>query len=148
MLDAEGVLQYGYIFRCTGSFLLDWAEDGLGIIWVRSNTRAVFDEAGSCLSIAAFNIDHAANRYINALFAPVRRTAEAVYELETDWPLALIPARLVRTDTQGTAVVLHDVSAASMLSALLVYATLVFIAVCIIVSHKRHAGRIDNQLKS
>ena len=82
------------------------------------------------------------------LFAPVRRTAEAVYELETDWPLALIPARLVRTDTQGTAVVLHDVSAASMLSALLVYAMIVFIAVCFIVTQKRQAGRIDNQLNS
>lgn len=148
VLDADGVFQYGYVFRCTGSFLLDWEEDGLGIIWVRASTRAVFDEAGSCLSIAAFNIDHAANRYINALYAPVRRTAEAVYELETDWPLALIPARLVRTDTQGTAVVLHDTSAASMLGALLVYAMIVFIAVCIIVASKRHAGRIDKELNS
>ena len=148
VLDADGVFQYGYIFRCTGSFLLDWAEDGLGIIWVRSNTRAVFDEAGSCLSIAAFNIDHAANRYINALFAPVRRTAEAVYELEIDWPLALVHARLVRTDAQGNAVILHDASVSSMLSAMLVYALIVFIVVCFIVTHKRHSGRIDKQLNS
>ena len=148
VLDAEGVFQYGYTFRCTGSFQLDWTDEGLGIIWVRSSVRAVFDEAGNCLSIAEFDFDGVMNDHMNALGQPVRRTAEAAYTLETDWPLAVVSARLVRTDMQGTAVVLHDASVSSMLSAMLVYASIVFIAVCFIVTHKRHAGRIDKELNS
>ena len=72
VLDAEGAFLYGFSFRCTGDFCLDWTGDGLGIYWVRSGVFAVFDETGECRAMTEPESNSAASRFLGALDSPVR----------------------------------------------------------------------------
>lgn len=148
VLDGGGMFRYGYVFTCRGEFLLDWDHEGLGIIWVRSNVRAVFDEEGECLSIAEYGTDSASGRYLNRLRQPARRVGEVTWILRSDSPLALNYARLVRTDADGNEMVLHEASGTAGASVIVVCAVAVFVTGCIIIAHKRRVERIDNPLNS
>lgn len=151
VLDSDGVFQYGYVFDCSGNFLLDWTDEGLGIIWIRSNVIAVFDEAGECLSIQEFKTDSAFSQYVSALHQTSRRVGDMTYTLRNDHMLsglAINYGRLVRTDAQGNEVILHDASDASMRGTVGMVGVILFVLVCGIVSlRKRQAARIDNPLK-
>lgn len=134
VLDADGVFQYGYTFRSSGSFLLDWDEDGLGVIWIRSNVRGVFDSAGQCLRLESFESDRAFSRYTGALRRTERITDTGTYALRNDHLLSALSTnygKLVHTDAQGTERVLHDANGASLLGGAGVLAVIVFAAVCV-----------------
>lgn len=152
VLDADGTYQYGYSFRSSGSFLLDWEADGLGVIWIRSDVRGVFDSAGQCLRLESFEFDRAFSRYASALRRTERTTDTGTYALRNDHPLAALSSnygKLVYTDAQGTEHVLHDAEGASVLSGVNILAVIVFVAVCVAFSARQNrAPSIDNPPKS
>lgn len=140
VLDADGAYQYGYAFRCSGSFLLDWEEDGLGVIWIRSDVRGVFDSAGRCLRLQRYEPDRAFSRYASALRRTERTTDTGTYALCNDHPMAALSAnygKLVHTDAGGTENVLHDADGASLLDGVSILAAIVFVAVCVVLSARQ-----------
>ena len=138
VIDADGAFLYGYVFQCTGSFRLDWTDEGLGIIWVRSGVLAVFDESGACLSAQEVDLNTASSRYLRGLEQRTRTAAGSVYTLGSD-------GRLVRRDAQGTEIVLHDGSRGTLAMWIGIGCVVVFVGVCLAVSlRKRHAAGIDN----
>ncbi len=137
VLDRDGAFQYGLAFRATGSFLLRWMEDGLGVIWIRSEAMGVFDETGKCVGLYGYEPDRAFSRYSDALRRPSRTVGGYTYTLHQAHPLALNYGRLVRVDAQGNEMILHDASVSSALSAVGVLIVMAFVTICIIVSLRR-----------
>lgn len=138
VLDADGAFLYGYVFQCTGSFRLDWTDEGLGIIWVRSNVLAVFDESGACLSAHEIDADTASSRYLRALDQHMRTAGGSVYTLGSD-------GRLIRRDPQGAEIVLHDGTTGTLTMWAGFGCAAAFVGVCLAVSlRKRRAAGIDN----
>lgn len=144
ILDPDGTFRYGYAFQCTGSFLLDWTDEGLGIIWVRSNMMGVFDESGRCLSLGEYENDRAFRQHANHLSSTSRQVGDVTYTLRNDHVLsglATAYAQLIRTDALGERQILHDASGASLMGAVWIAATMIFVAVCVVVSaRKRQAA--------
>ena len=137
VIDADGALLYGYAFQCTGSFRLDWTDEGLGIIWVRSGVLAVFDESGACLSAQEIDPNTASSRYLRQLEQRTRTAVGSVYTLGSD-------GRLVRRDAQGAEIVLHDGSRGTLTMWAGIGFVVVFVGLCLAVSlRKRHAAGID-----
>lgn len=109
VLDAQGTFLYGFSFRCTGDFQLDWTTDGLGIFWVRSGVFAVFDESGTCLAMVEPESSSASSGYLRALDSPIRtlpdgsqlRLRNAFEGAASTW------AQLVRIAPDGTETVLY-----------------------------------------
>jgi len=140
VLDRDGVLQYGIAFRATGSFLLRWTDEGLGVIWIRSDVMGIFDDAGKCVGLYEYEPDSTFSRYANMLSQPARRAGKDSFILRNDHPLgalALNWGQLVRTDSLGNEVVLHDASTASALSTVGVITVAAFVAGCVIISLRR-----------
>lgn len=138
VLDADGIFLYGYVFQCTGSFRLAWTDNGLGIIWVRSNVLAVFDESGTCLSAYEINQDTASSRYLRALDQNTRAVDGGVYVLGSD-------GRLVRRDTEGREIILHDGSRGTLAMWAGIGCAAVFVSLCVGISlWKRRSAGIDN----
>lgn len=140
VLDADGAYQYGYAFRSSGSFLLDWEADGLGVIWIRSDVRGVFDSAGRCVRLQRFEPDRAFSRYASALRRTERTTDTGTYALCNDHLLSAFAVnygKLVHTDAGGTEHVLHDAEGASLLGGTGILAAIVFVAVCVAFSARQ-----------
>ncbi len=138
VLDADGTFLYGYVFQCTGSFRLDWTDEGLGIIWIRSNALAVFDESGACLSAHEIDSDTASSRYLRALDQHTRTAGGSVYTLGSD-------GCLIRRDPQGAEIVLHDGSRGTLAMWTGFGCAVAFVSLCMAVSlRKRRAAGIDN----
>lgn len=140
VLDRDGVFQYGIAFRATGSFLLRWTDEGLGVIWIRSGVMGIFDDAGKCVGLYEYEPDSTFSRYANMLSQPARRAGKDSFILRNDHPLgalALNWGQLVRTDSLGNEVVLHDASAAAALSTVGVIMVTAFVAGCVIISLRR-----------
>ena len=127
VLDADGAFQYGYVFQCTGSFQLDWTDDGLGIIWVRGSVLAVFDETGACLSVHEIDLNTASSRYLRTLERNTRTANGSVYTLGSD-------GRLVRRDAQGQEIVLHDGSQGTLTMWVGIGCVVAFVGVCVAAS--------------
>ena len=137
VIDADGALLYGYAFQCTGSFRLDWTDEGLGIIWVTIGVLAVFDESGACLSAQEIDPNTASSRYLRQLEQRTRTAVGSVYTLGSD-------GRLVRRDAQGAEIVLHDGSRGTLTMWAGIGFVVVFVGLCLAVSlRKRHAAGID-----
>lgn len=109
VLDAEGAFLYGYSFRCTGDFQLDWTADGLGIYWVRSGVFAVFDDAGDCLAMVEPDSNSASSRYLRALDSPIRTLADGsqLRLRNADESAASTYAQLIRIAPDGTETALY-----------------------------------------
>ena len=153
VLDADGVFQYGCTFRYSAAFLVDWVENELGIILLRSNLIGVFDETGDCIAMRTVKkTDSAFNRYKNALQKPTRSVDGVTYVLRNDHFLSWLSTdycKLVRIDAQGNERVLHEASGAAFAGAAGVFAIIVLIGVCLFVHlQKSDQGRIDNPLNS
>ena len=110
VLDAQGKHLYGFSFGCTGDFLLDWTEGGLGIYWVRSAVLAVFDGEGRCLSMDRVDVDSASSRHISALHSTVRILPDGsrLRLCNADDAPAAAYARLVRIAPDGMETVLYE----------------------------------------
>lgn len=142
VLDVDGAFLYGYVFQCTGSFQLDWTDEGLGIIWVRSNVLAVFDESGACLSAQEIDMNTATSRYLRQLDQRTRTAAGSVYTLGSD-------GRLVRRDTQEAEIVLHDGSPGTLTMWIGLGCAAAFVGMCVAVTlRKRQTAGIDNPPES
>lgn len=110
VLDADGTFLYGFSFKCTGTFQLDWTAEGLGIYWVRSGVFAVFDEEGECLSMRMVDNNSASSRHANALESPIRTLPDGgqLRLRNPDDAPASAYAQLVRIAPDGTETVLYD----------------------------------------
>lgn len=152
VLKPDGAFAYGFAFQGTGSFLLDWMEDGLGIIRVRGAQRIVVDEAGSCIRLESMKTNTALSRYENALREPVRRHGDTAWLLRNDHPLSFLAVhygRLVRIDAQGNESILHDASFMAAGGSLMVAVVILFVVACVIVDlRKRRPESIDKPLNS
>ncbi|MBQ7850148.1 MAG: hypothetical protein IJ343_10530 [Clostridia bacterium] len=104
VLDAEGTFLYGFSFRCTGDFMLDWTTAGLGIFWVRSDVFAVFDESGDCLAMVEPESSSASSGYLRTLDSPIRILPDGTrLQLRNKWESpASTWAQLVRIAPDGT----------------------------------------------
>lgn len=132
VINQEGEFQYGYVFQCTGSFLVEWTEDGLGIIWIRSDVFAVFDEQGQPVRICEIKTDSASNRHMNQL-RETSRSMEA-------YDFTLQAGRLIRTDSQGQTVILHDAFRAFVLQWVEIAAVILLVTICIVVRMRKRAS--------
>lgn len=152
VLDAEGVFQYGCSFRSTGSYLVDWIGEHLGIYLIRGSLLGVFDEAGACVSLCNVKTNTTLSRYQNALRQPTRQVNGATYELRNDHILSWLSTdygKLVRIDAQGNETVLHEASGAALAGAATVFIIVILIGVCMFVQlQKNDKARIDKQLNS
>lgn len=108
VLDAEGAFLYGFSFRCTGDFQLDWTADGLGIYWVRGGVFAVFDEKGDCLAMVEPDTHTASSAYLHSLDSPLRTLPDGSrLRLRNAYESAASTyAQLVRIAPDGTETVL------------------------------------------
>lgn len=152
VLDADGAFQYGCTFKSTGSFLVDWVGENLGIYLVRGSLLGVFDEAGACISLRNVKTNIASSRYENALRQPTRQVNGATYELRNDHALSWLSTdygKLVRIDAQSNETVLHEASGAALAGAATVCIIVILIGVCMFVQlQKNDKARIDKRLNT
>lgn len=130
--DADGVFLYGYTFRSSGDYAIQFREDLLEIYFVRGDVIAVYDPAGNCVDVQ--NVISTGENHTNAREL-LDRTDKAVdgktYRLERNWDFGDSYSRFVAVDEYGERTVLLDVSAENGIRqvALVFYPVIIFVAV-------------------
>lgn len=145
--DQEGNFVYGYTFKCTGSYLLEWIdEEQLAIYWLRGSVRATFDQDCKCREYFPYEYDTAMSRHLNTLQKTTRQINEDRYVIDTGnsvlTKLATSYSSLVRVSSDGVEHMIYDGSSSSSVSGLLVIVLICFIAFAVIYSYKRHMSSI------
>lgn len=140
--DKEGVFLYGYSFRCSGSYLIEWInENQLAIYWVRGSVRATFDQNCKCQEYFPYKDDTAMNRHLNILQKTTRQINEDRYVIDKGngvlTKFATNYSRLVRISSDGVEHIIYDASSSAFVSGLFVIMLICFITFAVIYSYKK-----------
>ena len=131
--DSAGDFLYGYTFRCTGSYQVEWVGEGeLAIWWIRGSLRATFDRDGTCREYLPYEMDKAWNRRLNDLHRAERVIGDERFCLDKGdgflSQLAMGYGRLIRVAADGSEHVIYSAAVDTRLSGLLVVAFIGFVA--------------------
>lgn len=146
--DVEGNFLYGYSFRCDGSFLVEWVDNGeLAIYWMRGTVRATFDQDGKCIDYQTFTIDKEMNKKINSLFEVSRTIGNERYYLDKGdgfvSQLALNYYRVIHVGADGVETTVHSATGNPQLSGLFVIAGICFIAFTFIYTYRKRPSTLN-----
>lgn len=81
VLDSDGNFLYGYSFYSSGSFLVEWIDENVKIIFVRDGVMLTLDRNANCVFIEKFTMDQNINSAMNALRSPIRTHNSHTYKL-------------------------------------------------------------------
>lgn len=134
---SNGIFQYGYSFKCSGKFGVEWSKDCLIIYLVRSDVAIVVDSMGEVKDVLKIQNTIENNSYWNHfVFSTKRNNIDTVYTLRNDMGFFNIFAssysQVVATKTNGEEVIIYDVNQDQFLNMLLIFiVVIVFILIVI-----------------
>ena len=124
--DLEGVYQYGYKFKYPGAIILEFCEETLNVVFLRSDVVISFDQDGTLVEInrlcdANENVLHK-NKILNSTVQEVNGDR---YSITKDMGFLNLftssYSQLTVERTDGTKSIIYDVSSAHFLSTLVLF---------------------------
>lgn len=135
----DGKFVYGYQFRCSGDFGIEWDKDDLMIYFVRSEVAALFNAAGEMKEIAKIQKTTENNNYWNhSVFSTERNIGDNQYIIKNDMGLfnlfAMSYSQLIQIDKYGTTTIIYDAGSTQITKIILVFLfILIFLSIVILV---------------
>ncbi len=143
VIDPDGQWLYGYSFRSSGSFAVEWADtDEITIYWVRSSVYGTFDSQANCLELAEYRDDSAWSQHLRDLQSPERTVNGTRYVLDTNLgvlsPFATSYSRVLRYADDGQAVVIANTHGSNIVGALFTLGIVIFLVIVGIYCYQQH----------
>lgn len=137
--DCSGTFLYGYAFKCSQSFAIEWDSEYVNIFFVRSDIIISLDSSGNILDAKHTQDTSNNNRYRNyLLYSTHRKIGDNEYFVKNDmgifnW-IATSYSQLVIKDVNGKESIIYDVTSAQFAKMMSVFGlVLIFLIVAIIV---------------
>lgn len=111
----DGMFQYGYQFRSSGTYGIEWRDDSLAIYFVRGDTEMVVSRSGTVEQIEHIQNTIENNTYWNhSVNVDKRIVGDSEYEMTNDMGFfnffATSYSQLVVTHGDGTSEIIYDVN--------------------------------------
>lgn len=124
--SSDGAFQYGYTFKCEGSFGIEFGTDSLMIYFVRSSVSIAVNDAGEIESVVEINNSAENNTYWNkSVFSTNRRVGDTVYRLENDMgffnAFATSYSLITATAENGSKTVVYEAESSYFLSTVVIF---------------------------
>ena len=135
---SDGVFQYGYSFKYTGSFGIELDKSVLNIYLVRSDIAIAVNSVGEVESILKIQNTSENNSYWNdCVFSTKRKIGDTEYSLENDMRILNVFAssysQLIITNKYGEESIIYDVNSAQF-SNMVVVVGVVIVFTCLVVA--------------
>ncbi len=135
----DGDFQYGYRFRCSGTFGVEFDKNILNIYLVRSDVAIAVNSVGEVESILKIQNTSANNSYWNnSVFLTRRKLRDAEYVLKNDMGIfnwfASSYSQLIAINEYGEETIIYDVNSTQFSNmAVVVVGTVVFVCFVVVV---------------
>lgn len=141
----DGTFQYGYEFKCSGAFGIEWYDDLLAIYFVRGDIVTLVDSEGEIKSIFEVPYDYE-NRIYEDKNVFVNKRTKGSFEYKMTNTIRFFNifgyySQLVRVDDRGNEVILYDVSHAhnakviTMIVLVIFFVSIVFVNLIKLISN-------------
>ena len=135
---SDGIFQYGYSFKCSGNFGIEFDKSLLNIYLVRSDIAIAVDSVGEVESIIKIQNTSENNSYWNdCVFSTRRKTGDTEYFLKNDMGILNLFAssysQLISTNKYGEENIIYDVNSDQLQKTLIVVSG-VIVFVCLAVA--------------
>ena len=135
---SDGVFQYGYSFRCSGRFGVEFGENVLNIYLVRSDIAITVNSVGEVDSILKISNSSENNSYWNkCIFSTRRKIGDIEYVLKNDMGIfnlfASSYSQLIITNQYGEERIIYDVNSVQFSNAVVVVSGIV-VFICLVVA--------------
>lgn len=132
----DGVFQYGYSFKCSGSFGIEFDKSVMNIYLVRSDIAIAVNSVGEVDSILKIQNTSENNSYWNdSVFSTKRKVGDIEYFLKNDMGIfnlfASSYSQLIIRNNYGEESIVYDVNSAQF-SKMLVVAIGIIVFSCIV----------------
>ena len=114
--NSDGSFKYGYSFKASGQFGVEWDESNLIIFFVRGDIAALVDDNANVIEIKRISNNFQNNSYWNhKVFSTIRTVNDTTYMLRNDLGLLNLFAmsthsKLIKIDGDGSELILYDAS--------------------------------------
>ncbi len=117
----EGVFQYGYGFKCSGSFGIEFDKNTINIYLVRSDVAIAVNSEGEVEGVSKIQNAPDNNSYWNdRIFSTRRKIADTEYFIKNDMGVLNLFAssysQLISTNQCGEETILYDVNSAQIIN--------------------------------
>lgn len=134
----DGIFQYGYSFKDSGSFGIELDKNVLNIYLVRSDVAIAVNSIGEIESILKIQNTSANNSYWNnCVFSTRRKIGDTEYSLKNDMGILNLFAssysQLITTNKYGEENIIYDVNADQFLNTVMVVGGVV-VLICLVVA--------------
>ncbi len=127
--NSDGIFQYGYSFKDSGTYGIEFDNDNLIIYFVRGDDACLIDEEGNLIEMCTIANTAENNRYWQQnVFAKSRNVGSDKYVLSKVMIFYPSYSKLTKISSDGTESVMIDVSADSFIYMIIV----IFIAIIVI----------------
>ncbi len=141
----EGVFRYGYRFDTSGSFGVEWSDDTINIILVRSDCVVSVDATGAVVNISKAKDTKENNSYWNDhIFSDRKTVGNKEYAIENDFGIfnyfASSYSMLTVTEENGDKTIIYDVhiqQLTKILTVFIVVTASVVLAIFVIIRNLR-----------
>lgn len=140
--NSVGEFQYGYTFDCSGSFAVQWSNDGLIVFFVRSDIAALINKDGNIIELRGIK-DTEENTYYwnNVVYSSEKSVGNNIYVSKNNMGIfnlfSTSYSQLEKTDSLGNKTIIYNVSARQNVITLICFiAILAVIAIAIYVLTK------------
>ncbi|MBE6686110.1 MAG: hypothetical protein E7591_02650 [Ruminococcaceae bacterium] len=135
---SDGVFQYGYSFKCSGNFGIEFDKSVLNIYLVRSDIAIAVNSVGEVESILKIQNTSENNSYWNdCVFSTRRKIGDTEYFLKNDMGILNVFAssysQLIITNKYGEESIIYDVNSAQF-SNMVVVVGGVIVFICLVVA--------------
>ena len=137
--NTAGEFVYGYAFQYTGSFRVEWDNENINILFIRSSVVLSLDSGGNVLDIKGVQDIVDNSRYINYKLESSRKVVgDKTYTIRNDmWILnwvALSYSQVVVVDIDGTESIIYDVNTEQLIRTIVILCFVIaFISIVVVV---------------
>lgn len=137
---AQGEFIYGYSFKCSGDFGVEWDEEHINIYFVRSDIIISLDAASNILDIKETQNTTENNAHSNTvLYATSRVVGDTTYLVRNNmgifnW-ISSSYSQIITIDADGSECIIYDVSSqqlSNMIVTISIVCLFVFLAIAVI----------------
>jgi hypothetical protein len=147
--SSDFTFKYGYSFKSSGSFGIEWDKNNLIIYFVRSDVAASFDERGTCIEIKSIRNTSENNSYWNnTVSSKKRHVGDDQYIIKNDMGIfsyfGSSYSQLIKINKNGEELILYDVSDAKIVRTIISFlAVIILLVVAILTIVKSMQKRVN-----
>ena len=146
----DGIFKYGYKFKSSGSFGLEWDKDNIIIYFVRSDLAVAVSPEGEIEEILKIQNTLDNNTYWNhSVFLTERKTDDYKYIMKNNmgflnW-FASSYSQLIAIDSDGSTMAVYDVSFAQLVKYIILLIGAVLFILFVILMLKREFIKLNKK---